>query len=494
MGRHGLWLLFTLGALALATACTRKTEGYCCTSADLCADVGGVLQQCPSGQICDDLGAEGPRHSCVSDPTAIPCDQDPSVCVAPTPACVGGICVECADDAHCTSAAAPVCDLSLNRCGDCGSNADCERFGGVCGGSGMCVQCDAGATPVESDACADDMPICDTNGTCRACTDHRECGSGACELGAGVCVDAAEIAYVDASAPAGNTACTQGAPCPTIALGLMADSGARRYVVIAPGTYLENVVLADRDVALIGYGATLRPSAPAPIVSVTGTTAQVEIWGALITSADFGVDCNGGVASSAARVSLFDVHVDDLDDIGVNIYRCDLVMRRTRVTRADFGGVSLNSAGFDIANSVITGNGVQGAFGGIQIQMPRPAPSRIVYTTVADNQIGTGTAAGGIACASGTGLPPFQNNIITGNEGDQVSGFPNCDHAYSLINPPITGTAIVQGDPLFTADYHIGAGSAAIGAATPIADVTDDIDGEPRSGVAPDVGADELTR
>jgi len=99
MVRRAIWTTAAL-SICLLVACTRRNDGYCCTSENQCADVGGVIQQCPSGQLCDDIGSDGPAHTCIPDPSTVRCDQDPEVCVAPTPACVGGICVECDADEH----------------------------------------------------------------------------------------------------------------------------------------------------------------------------------------------------------------------------------------------------------------------------------------------------------------------------------------------------------------------------------------------------------
>lgn len=54
--------------------------------------------------------------------------------------------------------------------------------------------------------------------------------------------------------------------------------------------------------------------------------------------------------------------------------------------------------------------------------------------------------------------------------------------------------ASISGDPLFVSatDLHISTGSPAIGAATPIAAVTTDIDGGVRNATTPDIGADEF--
>jgi hypothetical protein len=498
MGRRA-WLIVVVVLCLGGAACTRPTDGYCCTSADLCADVGGEVQQCPSGQLCDDDGslASGPAHTCVADPAAEPC-TGPQDCDAPTPACVDEICVECDDDEHCNTALEPVCDLGLHLCGECTENGQCDRFGGVCGPEGNCVECTPAATPLESGDCPGERPVCEVNGACRECEDHRECDSGACDLATGACVAAAEIAYVDAAAAAANTTCTDTSKCNTITKGLQAGGGARRYVVIAGGNYIEDVTISGRTVTLIGYGAQLvAASNGVAAVSVGGAGGTVEVVGMELFDSTSGVDCTGSSVASTAVVVLTEVLVRTHTAYGASAYRCDLVMRRSRVTDAVQGGVLLNQAGFDITNSVIDNNGGDGLFGGISISMPRPAPQRIAFNTIVDNEVNAGTIAG-IDCTSLTAIPAFRNNLITGNEGTlgQVSGMPMCSYEYSLINPEVDGTGNLSGDPDFVGgEYRIGADSDAIDVAADNSGATridDDIDGEDRPMTAADIGADEF--
>lgn len=496
MGRTpALAIVVILLALA-AAACTRRTEGYCCTSADLCNDVGGVLQLCPSGQICDDLGAEGPKHTCITDPAAQDC-TGPEDCAPPTPACFDEVCVECDQDEHCTTPTAPVCDLDLHRCGDCGENSDCERFGGVCGPNGNCVQCTPAAMPVESEECDAPTTVCDTDGSCRGCRDHRECDSGACDLDSQTCVEETSVAYVDATAPAGNMACTRSSPCRTINLGLAADAGTRAYVVIAAGTYAEDVNIDNRTVTLIGYGATQHAaSIQVPSIDVFGASGTVSVYGMKFELSDIGVQCNGENNAATVALALVDVTIDDVDGVGVLAQRCNLTMSRVRVTRAAGGGVDLSASGFDITNSVLAENGALGEIGGMRISQPRAAPNRLAFTTIANNQVAIGSNAPGLHCTGISPIPPFHSNIITDNDGSaaaQVSGQPNCIYEQSLINPPVEGEGNIQGDALLDGTYHIGETSPAREAARPGSGVLDDIDGEPRPVGLPDIGADEFT-
>ena len=190
--RASIALVVTLIA-ALATGCTRRNDGYCCTDGALCDDVGGVLQACTTaGTMCDDTGAlDGTPHTCVADPNASDCNG-PDDCNPTNPVCLDHVCVPCDADADCPTEAEPRCDRASHRCTGCDGPDSCARFPDtvVCGDGGACVACEEPAAPTESESCPVATPVCSTADECRVCTDHRECGSGACDLGTGMCVPA----------------------------------------------------------------------------------------------------------------------------------------------------------------------------------------------------------------------------------------------------------------------------------------------------------------
>jgi len=500
MGRRAsLTLPVVVFLLGVVAGCTRRNDAYCCSTAEQCADVGGVLAQCPSGQLCDDDGsmATGPAHTCIPDPSVQACSA-PGECEAPTPACVDDICVECDRDAHCEDPNAPVCDLALHRCGGCDNAADCERFDGrpFCASFGACVECLPSDPIAESATCDATDPVCGADGLCRGCADHRECATGACDLATGMCVAEAQIAYVDRAASTANTACSRALPCPTIARGL---TTARPYVVIAPAAtnYLEDVQITSRDVSLIGYGARLtQASNLGSAIAVTGNGSDVGVFGLTIETSRGGADCTiapGGQAS----LTLVDVLVQNSVDSGLHASVCDLIVHRCRIRGNGGGGIDVIDARIDLTSSIIDGNGDDGAmFGGINLYRPK-ASSRLAFNTIVGNQASATTgAAPGIACNSSATLSPFHSNIVLDNIGvaAQVSGSPSCSYQYSLLVPPVSDTGNITGLPDFVgADFRIGAASAAIGAANPDSAqlVPDDIDAQPRPNAAPDIGADE---
>jgi hypothetical protein len=498
MGGRAPLTVVVMFALVATTACTRRTEGYCCTAADLCEDVGGVEQLCPSGQLCDDDGslAAGPLHTCVPDPNAQLCDLDPTVCEAPTPTCVDGLCVECAADVDCVDPGAPQCDLELHRCGDCDDNAQCERFDMTCGPAGCCIECAPTEPPSESEQCDAAAPVCGATGVCRGCTDHRECGSGACDADAGTCVDPADIAYVDHAAPVGNTACTETARCDSITKGLAVG---RPFVVLAPGSYQEDVAIASRTVDVIGYGSDLRSSSNGYAITSSGATGDVRIYGLDVHDSPGGVSCDGGAATSTTALSLIDVTVRANGAMkGAYAAHCDIALSRCLVSSNTGGGLDTFEAGFDVTNSVFTDNGVTGIFGAVRLTGPRTTPARFAFNTVTGNRSGASGFPGVNCTSTGVTLPAFHSNIISDNTGSsgsvQVSGGPECTYEYSLINPVFAGDENRTGDPGLTADFHIPAASPARDQGLPASGVDLDRDRDPRDDGLPDIGADEYVR
>jgi hypothetical protein len=497
-GRASLCLVVVLFLHGLA-GCTRRTEGYCCSSAEQCADVGGVVAQCPSGQLCDDDGslASGPAHTCIPDPDVQPC-SDPNECVAPTPACVDDICVECDGDAHCESPTAPVCDLGLHRCSDCSGPSDCERFEGhpYCAPFGACTECLPEDPVAESVDCETDTPICGADGACRACTDHRECATGACDLATGACVEAAQIAYVEFMASAANTTCSPTSRCDTVGKALLTG---RPFIVIAPTPdtepYAEDISIMNRDVVLIGYGARFTALLNnSPALAVTGTGSDVAAYGITFENSDSGVDCYVTPGNNAS-ITLVDVASVDHDQLGIHSSECDLVIARSRVSRNAGGGIQAQTSRVDITNTIIDGNGTATAVvGGVELDRPKPG-SRFAFNTITDN-VTQSVLPGGIACDSLSATPAFHSNIVFANLGAaaQVNGQPECVYEYSLVIPEISGTGNISGDPALDGEYRLTSGSAAIGAANPDSQaiVPDDIDRQVRPHDAPDIGADEF--
>lgn len=110
----------------------------------------------------------------------------------------------CVTNEECTDPDAPFCGTT-GECGTCDGTADPD---GACAGvdpllplcvGGACVAC----TPENPVVCDDQLLLCDggTN-ACVPCTEHAQCGSGACQLAVGRCFPEDLVVTVDGDGPA----------------------------------------------------------------------------------------------------------------------------------------------------------------------------------------------------------------------------------------------------------------------------------------------------
>lgn len=108
----------------------------------------------------------------------------------------------------------------------------------------------------------------------------------------------------------------------------------------------------------------------------------------------------------------------------------------------------------------------------------------IVFNTVLRN------GESGIAAVTGQSVAMIRNNILSGNKsGDRVQVGPNVANLTNDHNQEgITQSFVAQG----IADFHVVAGSPAIGAGIPVAGLTLDRDGKLRSATTPTIGAYEF--
>ena len=496
-----------LAAVVLLSGCTRRNQDFCCTTAEACARHGGdgTLRPCedPERPFCDNEGeyeaSGGVGRTCIPLPgqpcTGETCDDPDS------PVCFEGICVGCGDAEDC-GPDRPVCGELDHVCAGCQDAADCERVADrpFCE-AGTCIGCRGADDCTEPSA-----PFCDQDErVCRGCEGHGECDSGVCDLGGGACVAADRILYVRTTGTdAGD--CPAAAPCKTVQYAVEQIEGERMWLLIAPGTYAENVVLQDVTARLVGPGAAIEASGVGlPVLravdtdlAIDGLTLRYASGGADPGLAD-GVYCISGGTGAAARLALRQVTITSSDGHGVESHGCELRIERSTLRENELGGLLADGARFEVTNSFLVRNGAEAAvIGGARLE--GAATSRFEHNTVADNRTADGLPAG-VECAGGAVL---RNNIVWGNragaalgdDDEQVDG--NCAHEYSLIGPrPESGNGNIPAEnPRFVdpeeGDYHLTGESPAIDEGT-AGDVLVDHDGEPRpAGDGPDVGADEV--
>ena len=164
-------------------------------------------------------------------------------------------------------------------------------------------------------------------------------------------------------------------------------------------------------------------------------------------------------------------------------------------------GLFLRGSSAALTNTVVTNNRPSTS-GGYGLYITDGSFPRLVHTTIAHNGGSEGTGVYVPAFSEGEAVAvTMTNTILLGHKwGIYVSSMSdaatldgtlwgNTFDSYGL-GTTITGTHNYWGDPRFAADgYHLLSGSAAIDRGVN-AGVTNDIDGDTRTGI-PDLGADE---
>lgn len=476
--RSAVWSTLALCALTLSlqAACgTRRDPDFCCTNATSCAasgvDVAVTACTDPAAPVCDDNGDNGPPRTCIAD-TGGSCAA-PGDCMDPSrPYCIDNRCVQCQDDdamGDCTNPT-PACSATTHLCVPCGGPADCagDPGGAICVG-GSCVECaDATNCPLAT------AGVCDPQThACRGCVADDECASRVCNRDAGTCAAVADVLYVELTGT--GTACTQAAPCGTLAqaLAIPGDHTIRLGVGLHRGTA---TISGGRAITLHGAGvgqttldyfATV-PGAPFLTVDSGG---ELTLEGLTLTGAPPSAPA---VRCVDATVASYRVHVDGIAQGGFAITRCSFALVNTAITRcgsatSNFGAVSL----FDLTSAQSV---------------------RFEFNTIIGNSA-SGANVAGVACAQLSRPVPLTSSIIFGNDRADsvpVGGDDDCTVTHSVIDvtpPAATNTDVAPG--LTAPAFHLPAGSSAEGRADPAATTGYDIDGEPRVGSPHDSGADE---
>lgn len=386
-----------------------------------------------------------PRPPDVSDDTTVPvaCSRDPD-CSSPRPFCVDAVCAGCRDSTSCPTAR-PVCDSVSHDCRTCAADSECE--------------------------------------------------SGACDLAAGKCVDQGAILY---ASPAGTNAdpCTRANPCSLLQVSSGVDS-AHPYIVLLPGIYVQGALdFTGKTATVCGSSATLDADQIA-INASNGSSVRLRNFKMRPSAARIGIL---GARIFVIVSSNSDLTIDDADlevTLPVAVQGGPTITIRNSVI--SHGLVNTSGTLVIDRSTFLSGASIEILGGGTTTIFNSVFVSSTGATVLQIDSIGDTTSqgrayvanntfsGGGISC-NGNALSTkfFDSNIFYNT--DPLAMRNDCNYTYNLILPSSTvvGNNNITGDPLFIDgahnDFHLRAGSPAIGAANPSPTEPNghDRDGKPR--------------
>ena len=347
---------------------------------------------------------------------------------------------------------------------DCDSDAACTVDAPFCVDD-VCVTC----LDAPEGACAEafpSSPVCG-DGSCIGCTEHEQCGSGACDIFTGACFEEDNVLHVDNQAACGGSGDEASPMC---SLGDALDaidaqpSGTAWMIRLAGGAtpYAEAIrSREDHPIAILGDDTGLSPIIAAP----SGATLHVNQGRAYLAnlrlegsgpqtvysfggnaylhdvtvanaSADTGILMAGGEleahrvvvgtdyltgveVQAGAMMRMYDSTISS--NLGGAIVAGDLELHRCEVAQNYVeGGIQLTGS-LTLVNSFVYGNGY--ARGGLDAS--GPATAIITYSTITD----------GFDCPEAISAD-VRNSIVIGGFG--------CENA-TVTNSAVDSGAVDQG-------------------------------------------------
>jgi hypothetical protein len=486
-------------ALLAIAACSKPNPDACCTTQEQCDAVGlDDITGCKAANVCDSNGA----------------------CVAK----------ECSTSVDCTSPDRPVCinDLCVAKCT---VDDDCTGLAGTphCGTDGVCVAC------LDDTQCSASAPVCDSaTRECRACALDTECPDGVCLEADGVCASSSQVVYVTTNGGSDSNDCSANAPCSTVTHALTLVDAARPVIHLIGGTLYAGAPLnITKPVHIDATGTTIMGGADGPFVTVAnnvspvvlahvkvlaptnnaitvGTSSSLRLFDATI---DRGVKVTGGtvdaVSSTFANTGFnlpavdcsngsVSIEQSTVTEGQINTSNCQLTVRRTLLHSGNSGLLYASGGLVTIENNIFVEDNEYADCAGVGTAA---SGSSVRFNTFVNTSAATGD---GVALGC-DGTVDVTSNIFAyrsmhpmGPPAGQL-----CPAKYSLFDEiavaehTVGEGNVVSAAPSFfvgPADYHLAAGSPAIGAAQTDLPVMIDYDGHPRpqpDGTHPDMGAFE---
>jgi hypothetical protein len=325
-------------------------------------------------------------------------------CGGETPFCVDGDCVGC-DSLDCSAIdpGKPVCAADLGLCVECLENADC--------------------TTVEA-------PACDVaTATCEPCSSHDQCADTACNFETGACFPKDSLLYVE-NTPEEPIGCSDVKPdyggSPATPVCTLQNAfvrlvpGVATTIKLKIGTKPQNspAALPDGDliVAIVPEGK-VKPSIVTPFAGPALTIGEgntvfmdrIMLYNTVPTS-DPLIACLGGV--TGARLWLEEQRVFS-GRTGIRAFNCQVHVRRSTITGNTIGGIDVDGDDAALAklwleNSFVTeNNGTK--FGALRLT--GAVDVDILYSTIALNN----SPFASIECINGwSGALTIRNSAIVG--------------------------------------------------------------------------------
>jgi hypothetical protein len=382
----------------------------------------------------------------------------------------------CVGDEECTDPEAPFCGVN-EACGTCEATKDPD---GACAGldpglplcvGGACVAC----TPENPVVCDEQLLLCDgdTN-ACVPCTEHDQCGSGACELAVGMCFPPDMVVHVDGDPGA------MPADFPSVAAAIASVGPAERRVIV--------VHELEGDVPYLG-GVTIGAGTVIALFGAPGENPVIQ-----------GTAGNPGVTVDGAGSALYmtGVRVALSSGVGLRVNSALAWVDRSAIVQNTGGGV-LAEAGAELVlrNCFVGRNGDD--FADTRGITATNATLDVLYTTVAAND-GTGATGPISMSCDATSTGEVRNSIVAA--GTNTIACPNVSFSFGVVDTNgLSGSdnEVLSFDPgwfpnIASADFHVAAGPPFTDVAQwQAGDPSTDIDGDPRpniDGILDYAGAD----
>ncbi len=424
----------------------------------------------------------------------------PTVDATVVPDAVGS----CSQNSEC-SGSLPICDM--NACRACAMSSDCafDVAHPVCAQSGnlagACVEC------TTSSDCQSKQMACDVaHNVCAACEKNEECSTGLCS--AAICALAATQVYVDGSAHCIGADGSYDKPFCTISEGLNQAMipGSPHVVVVRSGSYSDILTVTSGAVAqltLIGLSQpTLTANGVSPAVTVqsSGPALDLTIDNFVLTGArGHTLACSGYAdAPGKTKLTLQRSTVQNGAKIGINSSNCTLRLDRDVIKNNGGGGIYLSTTDFTLTNLLVVGNGTTTtSFGGITV--PLQATTSLIFNLTIVNNSARNSAYGGITSSealAATGIVLFGNGGMAEHDNN-FSPFA-CAFVGANSGSSIDLAGCHQGQIFKDSQFHLqtGAGACVLvdkghAPMSPPAQLSFDLDGNPRPVGAYDIGAYE---